>query len=313
MATRKDRNDVELEKEDKPEPREKAEPEDNDVEIEVQGDEDEPDDDEVEIEEPKPTRMEKKRQRGNAHKEALERAAQAEARAAQLEQERQQFIQQQQLAQQQQYHQNQAEQEWEQLQKEIQDTFAGFEAAGGANASEATRQEYARRAQHLDRKKFAIMARMNGVGQQVDPRQIALYVEGQQLQAKYADIFGNPAAKSWGEGRLYQIAAERGITAQSVTRAQYYELLEEAAEETRRRFGLGNRRRSPPPSEATKQRYSGVPSRAGGGDGAIKVVMDRNKKRIAEAMYSDLAPEKAWQKWANGPGKRAAIGERNSR
>lgn len=311
MTKRKNRDEDEKEPKEKPEA---TEPDDQgDVEIEVAGEEEDDEDDAVEIEEPKPTRMEKKRQRGNAHREALERAAAAEARAAQLEQERQQYFQQQQIAQQQQQQKTQAEQEWEQLQKEIQDTFAGFEQAGGANASEATRAEYTKRAQNLELKKHAIMMKLNGAGQQIDPRQIAAYVEQSQLQAKYADIFGNDAALRWGQGRLHQLAAERGLTAQTVTKAQYYELLDEAAEETRRRFGMGNRRRPPPPSEATKQRYSGVPSRTGGNDGSVKVVMDRDRKRIAESLYPDDPPQKAWQKWANGPGKRAALAERNSR
>jgi hypothetical protein len=35
--------------------------------------------------------------------------------------------------------------------------------------------------------------------------------------------------------------------------------------------------------------------------------MGKRERQMAEELYDKLPPREAWQKWANGPGKRAAL------
>ncbi len=72
-------------------------------------------------------------------------------------------------------------------------------------------------------------------------------------------------------------------------------------------FGLKPRSgRGSTPDQATRQRLSGVSSRAAGGDpgGDPIVKMTKHDRRMAVELYPQLSEKEAWQKWANGPGKR---------
>lgn len=307
MATRKNEEKPKATEIEKDEPRET--PEESSIEVELE----EPEEDEEEVAadgeeeaEPRPSRKEKKRQRGNAFREAQERAAAAEAKAAQLEAERQQYIQQMQLAQQQQQIQQQGNQELEKVYEDQKTLYAAFEAAQQrGQMSDAEAREWERKARELEARKYAAIARTNGMGQQVNAQQIAAYVEVEHLKTELSDILSNPAAKAWGEGRAYQIASERGMPQ---TKAAYLAIIREAAEETRQRFGLGQRQRRPAPDTATKSRFSGVPARSNGAGGeTVRVSIGRDQRRMAAARYPELSEEEAVKKWANGPGKRASL------
>jgi hypothetical protein len=310
MAARKERDEEEKPKAkaENPDPPERSMDDDGVVEVELKESEGD-DEEEVEVEEPeRPTRAEKKRQRGNAFKEAQERAAAAEARAAQLEAQQQAYLQQQHMQAAQAQSQQQVSQAEQRYRDDLKTFYQALEASKRADGTLAPEHaaDFERKAMELKEREFQIMSAKYGTNQQVNPQQIAAYVEGEQLKAKYADVLSNQAARSWGEGRLYQLASERGLTAQNITKAQYYELLEEAAEETRQRFGLGNRRRAPAPDAATKARFSGVPARSNGGNGeTIRVTVGSHQRRMAMARYPDLSEEEAVKKWAHGPGKRA--------
>ena len=312
MATRKERDDEEKKpKAELPDPPERPESDEPAV-VEVDLAEPEPDD-EIEVDEPEPrqTAQDKRRKRGSSYREAQEKVAALEAENNRMKADYaawQQNVQAQQVHQHTQHQVGQAEARYRDDLKTFYGALEGARRADGSLPPEQA-QDFERRAMELKEREFQIMSAKYGAGQQqVNPQQIAAYVEGEQLKTKYADVLANPAARSWGEGRLYQLASERGITAQNVTKAQYYELLEEAAEETRHRFGLGSRRRAPAPDAVTRARFSGVPSRSnGGGDGTIRVSMGRDQKRMAHARYPELAEADAEKKWANGPGKRATL------
>lgn len=310
MATRKQRNDddedTKVEKKERVE--RDAEPRDQDevVEVEVAGDDEEESDEEVAVESPehRVTRADKKRQRGNEFKQAQERAAAAEAEAARLRAEREAERAQQLMQQQAYQQQQQGNQELDRLYQEQKDLYASFEAAQKNGLSDGQAQDFERRARDLEQRKYIAIARQNGAGQQVDPRQIQAMVEYNAIKAKYADIYSNEAALRWGDARLRQLAAEHGG---QMTPDVVYQLLDQAAEDTRQRFGLGNRQRRPAPDAATRQRFSGVPARAGVNGGTRETVrMGRAEKKLAESLYPTMDPAKAWQKWANGPGRRAA-------
>lgn len=314
MATRKERNDDEIEKKPKAEARETPDREpmkDEVVELEVGGEDEEDDDDGVEIEEPKPTRSEKKRQRGQKYSEMQAELEATKARAAQYEAERQAYFQQQQQAQYQQQFAQQGNQELQSLYSEQKRMYKAFEAlrdSGKLTESEA--KEYEDWAQDFERRKYSAIARQSGMGQpQMSPEQLTQAAEYRRIQTQYADIYAHPQARAWGDGALRQrVALNNGQLT--------YELIDEVAQETRQRFGLGNghRRHAPPPDAATKARFSAVPARSnGGGDGTVKVVIGRDQRRIAQARYPDLSEEDAVKKWARGPGRRAALAERNSR
>jgi hypothetical protein len=314
MATRKERDD-ETEKKPRAEAQEKPDREpmkDEVLEIEVKDGEDEDDDDDsVEIEEPKPTRIEKKRARGQKYSEMQAELEATKAKAAQYEQERQAYFQQQQqLALHQQANQ-QGNQEIQALWGEQKRMYKAFEALrDSGRLTETEMKEWEDWTQDFERRKTAALMRANGVGQQqASPQQIAQMAEYSRIRNQYSDIYGHPQALAWGEGALRQRIALNGgqLT---------YELLDEVAQETRQRFGLsnGHRRHAPPPDAATRARFSAVPARSNGaGDGTVRVVIGRDQRRIAQARYPDLSEDDAVKKWARGPGRRAALAEKNSR
>jgi len=112
---------------------------------------------------------------------------------------------------------------------------------------------------------------------------------------KYPDVYGNPNAYEYAEGRFKQ----RKALGEAVTHA----LVDEVMNETMTAFRLG---RKPAPSASERSRMSGVPSSGsgGGGRGDSGLTMTPELKRMAVARYSDISEADAIKKWVNGPGKK---------
>ena len=123
----------------------------------------------------------------------------------------------------------------------------------------------------------------------------------QQFTSEHSDVFTKPDAQAWAIGRWQQLV-------QGEKKADTKELAEEILDEARVKFGMKPRRgRGPTPDEATRRRLSGVSAQANGaGATPAKVTMNNMERRMAREMYDNIPPEQAYQKWANGPGKRAA-------
>lgn len=317
MASRKQRDDDEEKKvptkQEAPEPEEKLEAKDSVIELEIGEPEEADDDDAEEAEERKPTRREKKQ---NRFREAQERAERAERMA---EEARNAAVNYQ--AQLQQYQQNQGYQQYQQqlqaeeerLLNEQQTAYTAFEAERAAGLTPEREAHWRKQAQDIERRKFELQYRRMGGGQQPSTEQIAAHLEQQRIVRRYADIAQNPRAWAFGDALIRQRLAEG---------AQPNEMLyDEVAEETRRRFGMpsvnGNGSshgpRRPAPDTATKARFSGMSARGSSTGGeSVSVKIGPTERRLAAKLYPNLSEEKAIRKWAEGPGKRAALAQRKS-
>jgi hypothetical protein len=302
MAARK-RDELEPKKEEKKATEKPIEPaEDGSVEIEVA----EPEDEEADEEEPHLTRAEKKR---NRYREAQDRARLAEERAAQAEaraQERERQIAEWQQGMRAQQGQQMAQGEIQRLYQEQEDLYTAFEAKKHSATPEEM-ETFKRRAQDLELRKYATIARLSvGQPQQYTPQDYALAARRQMVLTEYADIAQHQQAWVWANKRWEMRHLAEG---EPDTKA----LMDEVAEETRRKFGIkvnGYAARRPPPDEPTRARYSGISANSRGGsngdDGGTTVRVTAAERKMAVALYPKLSEAQAIQKWANGPGKRVA-------
>ncbi len=116
----------------------------------------------------------------------------------------------------------------------------------------------------------------------------------------HSDITHDPRRWEWAHARWVQRKAEG--------QADTIEMADEVMEEARIKFGLQPRKsRGSRPDPATRARLSGISAQAQGGGQEVGLVkMNAMERKMAREMYDKLPPEQAYQKWANGPGKRAA-------
>lgn len=308
MATRKARSEEETEK---PDPRaEKEDPkgEDEVLELEVGGEEDDEEEGDASEEEPR-TQKQKKSSWVRAKEEATrarQEADQLRRQLAEAEAQRAAFFAQQQA----QHGASQLEQEVERVYQEQNDLFTAFEARRTAgNMTEAEMKEFAERARKVEEKKIHLQVMRAGGGrQQMSPEQLLALANQQRIVQRYQDIFAVPQARMYGEAEVQRRVA---------LGEQYNDaLLDDVAAETRKRFGLANGNGGQPyrpaPDQATRARYSGVSARASAPDSGsvVKVEIGRRERMLARSLYPDLPEDKAVQKWAKGPGRRAALAAR---
>lgn len=185
-----------------------------------------------------------------------------------------------------------------------QDEFYKAFQATLPSMNEAQKEEAARRARQLEIKKGVAMAKLAnvqmGIGRGADPEQIRRLAFQEQLNMRYADIAADPRATELGGHIARALIAERG--------AATWEILDEAAEETRRRLGMKSSRTVPRPTEASKAKFVGAPKGpTGGGSGEAKPTrITKKQAQMAENAYPSLPPGKAHQKWWNEVGKKYA-------
>ncbi len=185
-----------------------------------------------------------------------------------------------------------------------QDEFYQMFHATVANMTPAQKEESSRRARALEIKKGVAMAQLanaqSGVGRGADPNQIRQLAFQEQLNMRYADIAADPRAAELGGHIARALIAERG--------AATWEILDEAAEETRRRLGMKSTRVAPKPTERQKAQFVSAPKGAGAGSAAEAKPLRITKKQaqMAENAYPGLPAGKAHQKWWNEVGKKYA-------
>ena len=244
----------------------------------------------------------RKERRANRVKEFEERASRAERERDELRQELQRSRQQPQyqppqgnpqVAQ-----QNRIQLAMNNVYEEIDRLHKEYEvAASRPGFSEADRRPYEERSRRLDMQKLAIIAEARAP--QMDVNQLVKQVQWRAFESEHHDVFGNDQIKSWAWAAYNQKVAEG--------HPETRELALETLDKARVRFGLRPRNgRGSAPDQATRQRLSGVSSRSAGGDpgGDPIVKMTKHDRRMAQELYPQLSEKEAWQKWANGPGKR---------
>ncbi len=272
---------------------------------------DEPDErEEPEIAEPKEHEGEvevaitpRKERRANRVKEFEERANRAEREREDLRAELQRARQQQPAQHQPQGNPQVAQQNRVQIAmnnvyEEIDRLHKEYEiAASRPGFSEADRRPYEERSRRLDMQKLAIIAEARAP--QMDVNQLVKQVQWRAFESEHHDVFGNEQIKGWAWAAYNQKVAEG--------HPETRELAMETLDRARVRFGLRPRNgRGSNPDQATRQRLTGVSSRSAGGDpgGDPIVKMTKHDRRMAVELYPQLSEKEAWQKWANGPGKR---------
>ena len=123
-------------------------------------------------------------------------------------------------------------------------------------------------------------------------------MRGEQAQQvwvqKYPDVYNNPNAFNYAQGRFQQ----RKALGEAVTN----DLVDEIMNETLATFKLGKKSA---PSAGERARMTGLPSAGSGSGGrATGIVMNPAFKRMAHAAHPDLSEAEAEKKWVNGPGRK---------
>ncbi len=247
------------------------------------------------------SRKESRRQR-RAERQSQFRAAQEETARLRAEVEALRRQPQYQPPPQQQSQQSVHQQRLNQIEAERQRLFAQYEAIAsqpGYNRNSPQHQEFERRAQELETARVATIVDARASHGQPDVKELARQIAWQNFQSDHHDVFNHQDAQTWAWGEYYKRRAEG--------QADTKELAEDVLDAARRRFGMKPRRGTPAPDPATRQRLSGVASRAAGSQsqsGPIK--MDANDKRMARIafMKEGVTEAQAYQKWANTVGKK---------
>jgi hypothetical protein len=137
--------------------------------------------------------------------------------------------------------------------------------------------------------------------------QITQEQQRQQLRTQYSDVYNNNQAITYAEGAYKMLLASGEQDGP--------QLLDKAMNQARIQFKMPNANYMKP-TQQDKQQLSGV----GGGGGRNvtdnKVRMGKAEKQMAMAMYGDAFngdEQKAYQKWAKGPGLRAKKAAAKSR
>ena len=189
-----------------------------------------------------------------------------------------------------------------------------YEAVSRSRELTADEQKkYLDRAKALEQKKMAAVysreaARSGAQNPGPSPEQVADQARLQGLMEEFSDVYGHQDRVQLGNGAT---AGRAAIWADN----EYRKLLAEGAPRgvatakkaltaARERFF---RRDQPDRHRRAAEKFTGPPRGANGAsEGSTRVVMTTARKKMAESLYKNLPAEKAWQKWANGPGRRRA-------
>lgn len=257
----------------------------------------------IEVHVQRPSRQEKK---ANRFKEFEERTARAEKAAEEARREAQEAraLHQQRLAHPQDQSTQQvhpAAQRLRQIDEETKRLHREYEAvASRPGFTPQMQEEYEQRSMQLQTARIATIAQ--AAQQPLNEDDLYRKVAWRNFTSEHYDVFSDQKIANWAMGRWTQLVQGEG-------KADTRELAEEILDEARIKFGKQPRRgRGSRPDAATQRRLSGVSAQGGGGGDAEvgTVKMGAMERKMARELYDNLPPEQAYQKWANGPGKRAA-------
>lgn len=254
------------------------------------------------------TRAEKKKNRFKEFEERTTRAEQAAEQARKEAQEaRELYSRQLQHPQSQQTPQQQVnptQQRLGQIQEAKRRLHEHYQAVASQpgyepNGKDRDRQrQFESQAEELENMRVAAISQASQP-QQLNEQDLIRKVALHQYLNSHADVTHDPKAWEWAHARWVQRKAEG--------QADTIEMADEVMEEARIKFGKPTRKSKGRPDQATKARLSGIASQSAGAAPDVGMVkMNAMERKMAREMYDKLPPEQAYQKWANGPGKRAA-------
>jgi hypothetical protein len=283
-----------------------TEPDDNDSEPEDKPElPQEPLDKNADIEVPL-TRTEKKRNRVKEFEERTTRAEQAAESARREAQEARELYQRQLQHPQSQQHQPQVNptqhrlQQIQNLKAELHEQYQLVASQPGYDPRGKDRdrqRDFETKAEQLENARVAAItqAQQPQFNEQDLIRKVALH----NYLNSHSDVTHDPKAWEWAHARWVQRKAEG--------QPDTIEMADDVMEEARIKFGKPTRKSRGRVDHATKARLSGIASQSAGAAPEVGMVkMNAMERKMAREMYDKLPPEQAYQKWANGPGKRAA-------
>lgn len=171
-------------------------------------------------------------------------------------------------------------------------------------------EEYNKKALHLQTAKMAAVSQ--AAAPQIDREAIVREAMWAQFANQHSDVFfdKNPNVKEYAWA-LYRQKIAMGVP-------DTMEMVDEVLDQTRIAFGKQPRKlRGSRPDAATKARFTGVPSRGGGGGDMGeegKIEMNAHDKRMARIAFGDKkgkdgkpwSEQQVYQHWANTVGKKRA-------
>jgi hypothetical protein len=133
----------------------------------------------------------------------------------------------------------------------------------------------------------------------VDEQQVRNQILREQLMREHGDVLGDPRKGDFCQGAWMQLRAKG--------RPDDWATIAEAADMTRREFGMRTKN-AKPPSESYKRKLTGTARGAGPSEGGGQMVtMNAHQKAMADAAFKHIKNEKErYQRWAAGPGRRLA-------
>lgn len=186
--------------------------------------------------------------------------------------------------------------------RRLQDQFEAVASRPGWDPRGKDAAEYKRYWDDAENLENARVAAIHSAQQpqQVNQQELVRQIRLQSYLDSHSDVTHDQQKMNWAYARWQQKLAE-GYP-------DTVEMADETMDEARVKFGLKPRmRRQAPVDPAARRRLTGLPSQGSQGSAQVgAVTMGKQEKRMARAMYDKDPPEVAYQKWANGPGKRAA-------
>ena len=176
------------------------------------------------------------------------------------------------------------------------DLYNAKVAAGTQTEDDYT--AYVKRSKALEEERFDIRYDMKrsqeAPAQQVDPQAMARHI-------RYPEIHSDPLMKAaaYTKGQRWY----RDNPGQEITESA----TDEIADEVMREYGKGGFSKGLAPTPDQRRNHAGPPrgrSAAQRQAPEKRIEMTRERKQMAEALHSELEPEAAHAKWAQGPGKR---------
>lgn len=153
--------------------------------------------------------------------------------------------------------------------------------------------EYADKARALERRKFTVAAKREMHANNIRPSNPNEHIQA-RIRMDYPDVANHPQAMQYAEYYCRMRMAEG--------RPMDWNLLGEGMTRARSQFGMSG---PPAPTKESKQRYMGAKKGASGGQGEKQTIkMNKHYMGMATAMYPDIEPAKAYQKWANSVGRK---------
>lgn len=171
-----------------------------------------------------------------------------------------------------------------------------MDKASGKLRDKSVVDDYNRKAREIEDAKASVHTRraMRDMMPEVIRQQ-----QQQQLRQQYSDVYNNQHALTYAEGAYKMLLASGEQDGP--------QLLDKAMNQARVQFRMPGANYMKP-TQADKDRLSGIPG--GGGRNTVdnKVRMGKAEKQMAMAMYGEQFngdEKKAYQTWAKGPGLRA--------